>query len=265
MKKENYLISILVTNFNKSKFLFETLNSIKKQDYQNFEIIIYDDCSTDNSVEILKKFKIRNKKIILGKKKFSHSAEINQINGLVKCLKISRGSIICLLDGDDKFRKNKLTFINNYFQKNKDINFLINNTINKNINFNPSNKLKLKRSWPVVYPTSCINMKRKFFQNFIKNDFHKNFNLLAIDLRLQFFANLFLKDCFISSKKLSFYIYDLKNNENKYPKYKKKWWVRRLQTFKFLKQIQKKQNQKFSSNTDYLITWIINFFIKKLL
>ena len=62
------LISILITNFNKSKFLKKSLRSIQIQNYKNYEIIIFDDASTDNSIEIIKKFK--KMKLIINKKKF---------------------------------------------------------------------------------------------------------------------------------------------------------------------------------------------------
>ena len=60
-------ISILISNYNKSKFLSQTLSMLKKQSYQNFEIILFDDVSNDNSIEIIKKFK--NIKLIMNKKK----------------------------------------------------------------------------------------------------------------------------------------------------------------------------------------------------
>ena len=50
-------ISILITNYNKGRFLNKTLKGLKAQQFTNFEIIIYDDCSDDNSVKLIKKFK----------------------------------------------------------------------------------------------------------------------------------------------------------------------------------------------------------------
>ncbi len=49
-------VSIIVPNYNHSKFLRERLDSIFNQTYQDFEVILLDDCSTDNSVEILKEY-----------------------------------------------------------------------------------------------------------------------------------------------------------------------------------------------------------------
>ena len=62
MKKQNTLVSILIINYNNAKLIKRSVNSCLKQSYKNFEILIYDDRSTDKSKKILKKF-ARNKKI----------------------------------------------------------------------------------------------------------------------------------------------------------------------------------------------------------
>ena len=45
---KNEFISVLITNFNKEKFLKNCINSVNRQNYKNFEIILFDDCSNDN-------------------------------------------------------------------------------------------------------------------------------------------------------------------------------------------------------------------------
>ena len=50
------MISILITNYNKSQFLDKTIKSLKLNNFKNYEIILFDDASTDNSLNILKKF-----------------------------------------------------------------------------------------------------------------------------------------------------------------------------------------------------------------
>ena len=103
---KNNLISILITNYNKEHFLKRCLDSVSKQNFKNYEIIMFDDCSNDGSLEIAEKYK--KIKIIKNKKRSNKSAPLNQINGLIKAFKKSKGKIICLLDGDDCFKKNKL-------------------------------------------------------------------------------------------------------------------------------------------------------------
>jgi glycosyltransferase involved in cell wall biosynthesis len=50
-------VSILITNFNKDRFLEKSIISCIKQKYKEKEIIVFDDCSTDNSKEILRRKK----------------------------------------------------------------------------------------------------------------------------------------------------------------------------------------------------------------
>ena len=52
VEENNPLVSINVITYNSSKFVLETLESAKAQTYQNIELIVSDDCSTDNTVEI---------------------------------------------------------------------------------------------------------------------------------------------------------------------------------------------------------------------
>lgn len=55
------LVSVRVITYNSSKYVLDTLKSIKKQTYKNIELVISDDCSTDNTVEICKKWVEKNK------------------------------------------------------------------------------------------------------------------------------------------------------------------------------------------------------------
>ena len=64
--KKNF-ISILITNYNKEKFLNNTLKSVLHQTYFNYEIILFDDSSTDNSIKIIKRYK--KVKLIINKYK----------------------------------------------------------------------------------------------------------------------------------------------------------------------------------------------------
>ena len=68
MKKNKYLISVIIVNYNNAKYLKRSLDSVINQQYKNKEIIIVDDMSTDKSIKVLKEYE--NKvKIIQNKKK----------------------------------------------------------------------------------------------------------------------------------------------------------------------------------------------------
>ena len=115
------MISIIITNFNKSNYLKKTLESCRNQVDKNFEIIFFDDRSTDNSLRIVKNFKKKNKKIKLilikrsGKKSINNC--YNQISAIQKSIKYSSGNYISLLDGDDIFLDKKILFLNNIINK----------------------------------------------------------------------------------------------------------------------------------------------------
>ena len=64
---KNNFISILITNYNKEKFLNSSLKSVLNQTFSNYEIILFDDSSTDNSIKIIKRYK--KVKLIINKHK----------------------------------------------------------------------------------------------------------------------------------------------------------------------------------------------------
>ena len=100
MKKE--LISIIVPVYNAEKFIDDTIKSVLDQTYQNFELLLIDDCSTDNSVKLIKKYK--DKRIKLFKNKINSKAAISRNKGIEKAL----GRYICFIDADDLWDKEKL-------------------------------------------------------------------------------------------------------------------------------------------------------------
>ena len=53
---DNSVVSVCVITYNSSKYVLETLESIRMQSYQNIELIICDDCSKDDTVEICKRW-----------------------------------------------------------------------------------------------------------------------------------------------------------------------------------------------------------------
>lgn len=100
---ENPLVSIIVITYNSSKYVLETLESAKAQTYQNIELIISDDGSQDETVELCEKWLAENKE------RFVHSQiiTVEQNTGIpANCnrgVKASHGEWIKLIAGDDAF------------------------------------------------------------------------------------------------------------------------------------------------------------------
>ncbi len=86
---------------NGEKFLYESISSIYSQTYQNFEIIFFDNCSTDNSIKIANKFDKRLK-IFSAKKDFTLGEARKE------AIKFASGDFIAFLDTDDIYLPNKL-------------------------------------------------------------------------------------------------------------------------------------------------------------
>ncbi len=255
---KNSLISILITNYNKEKFLEKCLKSIKRQNYKNYEVILFDDCSSDNSIKIIKKFpKI---KIIRNKKRSNISYALNQINGILKAFKKSRGDLICLMDSDDFFRKDKLKIINREF-KNQSISSLYNFPDTKKIQF----VYKKKNSdtvWPTIFPTSCITITKNSFKIFEKYIQKSKYLNLEIDARLIIFFKFYFNEYNILSQKLTTYNFAYNSITSKIRKFSIRWWQRRFEAFQYLKYILSERKKKFKITPDYLITTFFVFIIK---
>lgn len=95
------LVSILIPCYNAEKFLVETLNSALSQTWQNIEIILVDDGSTDSSLAIARAFESHNVKVI-SQNNQGGSAARN------RALKISQGDFIQYLDADDLLAPEKI-------------------------------------------------------------------------------------------------------------------------------------------------------------
>ena len=258
--KKSYA-SILITNYNKERHIGNTIDSCLKQNFKKKEILVFDDCSSDRSLKILKSYNKKIKLIKNKKKKFS-SGPLNQINGLVQLFKKSKGEIIFLLDGDDTFKKNKLSSIFNLFLKNRNLYFIQDTPFltNKNEMMYLKSKKHHYSIWPKFYPTSCIALRRKFFVNFLKFLEKNKYPNLEIDARLSIFA--FQKNkFFITKKNLTNYNYDPSGISSGYIKFSISWWKKRNEAFDYLMILNKKLKIKFYYSIDYFFTKIINFFI----
>ena len=97
-------ISVIIPLFNKENFIKKSLNSlINQKKISNYEIIIIDDASTDNGVNLIKKYKFKNLKILSQKKNRGPSAARNI------GLKNARGKYIYFFDADDLISENALS------------------------------------------------------------------------------------------------------------------------------------------------------------
>lgn len=91
------LVSIVIPNYNYGHFIRETLESAVHQTYPNIEIIVVDDCSTDNSVEIITEYANTYKNVSL----YRNEANLGVVGNHNKAVSLSKGTYICVLSSDD--------------------------------------------------------------------------------------------------------------------------------------------------------------------
>ncbi|TXH52940.1 MAG: glycosyltransferase family 2 protein, partial [Bacteroidia bacterium] len=107
------LVSIIVVTYNSSKFVLETLESAKSQTYQNIELLISDDGSTDDTLQICKDWLTQNKdrfvhtELITVEKNTGIPANCN------RGIKAANGEWITFIDSDDTVNENYLSCFDN--------------------------------------------------------------------------------------------------------------------------------------------------------
>ena len=99
-----YLVSIIITCFNAQDTIERAVNSALDQDWNNIEIIVIDDCSTDASFNILKKISSRESCISL----LRNSSNLGYPASLNKGINRSKGDFIAIFDDDDENEKMNL-------------------------------------------------------------------------------------------------------------------------------------------------------------
>lgn len=155
-----YKVSILISVYNKEKYLRQCIESALSQTYLNKEIILLNDGSLDNSLNIAKEYPISV---------YSNEHNMGQAYTRNKLISLSTGDYIQYIDADDYLNENKITLQLNQ-NNNDDLlidNWLIlfkDNLYLQNISiYRPLEILKLK----IKIQTNCFLIKKSIF-NFIK-------------------------------------------------------------------------------------------------
>lgn len=108
------LVSIITPTYNCGKFIGETIESVLKQSYENWEMVIVDDCSKDNTKEVVEKYTKKDKRI-----KY-HLLEVNSGAAVArtKAMELAQGKYMAFLDSDDLWSADKLERQLNFMKKN---------------------------------------------------------------------------------------------------------------------------------------------------
>ena len=213
MKKKNPLISIIVNCFNGEKYLKDCIKSIINQSYKNWEVIFWNNASTDSSRNVLKKFK--DKRI----KYFKSNKFLNLYDARNQAIKKANGEFISFLDTDDWWVKDKLSTQIELINNNKNINFIYSNvfiynekTKKKELYFKnkkPSGKITQSLLDDYKIGILTVMMKKKLFSG---RKFNKSYNIIG---DFDFFLNLSIEENFYCIQKPLAYHRRHENNFSK--------------------------------------------------
>ena len=249
--------SVVIANFNSEKYIEQCINSLKSQTYKDSEIIFFDDNSSDNSLDKIKKFS--NIKVIENKIQTKYGS-LNQLNAFRESINQSTGDLIFFLDSDDYFHEKKIETIVNYFKNNDKTKIVFDLPINVYENSNhieKGNKNFFKTYWPFIHPTSCITIKKEIFDELFTAISSKDFTDVWMDLRVCIYAQYVLKNFSRVNENLTYYRKTENNVSSKFKKYSKNWWKRRRQAHHYFHSFCINNNIKFKKNIDYLLTKFI--------
>lgn len=115
----NKTVSVIIPVYNASKYLSETMDSALKQTYQDVEIVLVDDCSTDNSKEIIESYLKKYDNIVYHLQEQNAGAAVARN----KALNLAKGRYVAFLDSDDLWYSEKIEKQIDIMSKNEGIAF----------------------------------------------------------------------------------------------------------------------------------------------
>lgn len=172
----NPMVSVIVPAYNCEKTIGETIESVINQSYNNWELIIVNDCSNDNTVQVVDSYMRLDKRIRL----INHANNLGPAQARNTAISNAKGRFLAMLDSDDLWKKEKLE---------KQISFMLENryvfTFTSYEIFHESAELKRK-----VFPVpSSINYKQYLKNTIIGNltviidrDAMKDFHIISGEL-----------------------------------------------------------------------------------
>jgi|SRR5690554_465997 len=193
MTDQNPLVSIIIPTYNRAHLIGETLDSVLAQTYQNWECIVVDDGSTDNTDEVMAEYMARDSRF-----QYHHRPEDRLPGGNAARnygFDVSKGEYIQWFDDDDIMVPDFLSFKMREFTT--EIKFVIcsGNYVDENLRFlktivysNPINLFKDYSLWSLKIFTPSIIFKKYFLEN------RKLFNLsIQRGQETEFFSRIFFK------------------------------------------------------------------------
>ena len=187
------LVSIVMPAYNSEKYISDSINSVIKQTYTDWELIIIDDCSKDNTLSIVKEFQATYNNIRIYRNDENSGVSKTRNKGIYE----AQGEWIAFLDSDDMWEENKLAIQMKYAQKNN-ANFMFtgvsyideNGSYYKGIFEVPEKVAYKKLLKQNIISCSSVLVKKSYFTDIkMENDnIHEDFCVWLKILRLEPFA-----------------------------------------------------------------------------
>ncbi len=145
-------ISIVIPTLNQARFIEETIQSVLSQNYPNLEVIVLDGGSTDNTLDILKKYEHFLNWI--------SEPDNGQVDAINKGLKMVSGDVVAYMNSDDIYTPNTLLTVGQYFLDHPDAKIVTGKCLNINENgIEVRRMIKLyKNFWLMLGIDSCLTI-----------------------------------------------------------------------------------------------------------
>lgn len=189
--------SIIIPCYNVEKYIEKTIKSVLSQTYSNFELLLINDGSTDNTFKIIKQLEETDDRIrVFSQENLGVSQTRN------KGISLSKGEFIYFLDGDDLIENNLLEKANEIFDKKEIDVFSFGYDV-----FRGENRLELSNK---KFDSSILTSK-EFLKRFFVKDIPQS--ICSLIVKKEIFKNLYFKENMVVGEDLEFQIQLLLNNE----------------------------------------------------
>lgn len=155
-------VSVIMPCFNHARFLTESVNGIQRQIHQNLELIIIDDCSSDNSWDVIQGLAKKDERIKTIRHELNQGASKSRNDGLRR----AKGDFIGFCDADDIWESRKLSRQINLLEENPDYDVVYCDTIIIDENGSPTGQ-RFSELFPVPKATSGWLFRELIVRNFI--------------------------------------------------------------------------------------------------
>ena len=172
-------ISIITVTFNSAETLPDTIESVLRQDYDDYEYLVIDGGSKDATVDIIKQFEPR----FGGKMRWISEPDKGMYDGINKGIRMATGDVVGIINSDDFYHRNDIfRIINSSFEENPgiqaiygDVRFVTPDNLDKTVRYYSSAKFKpakFRWGWMPAHPTFFTYRSNFDKYGLYKTDYH---------------------------------------------------------------------------------------------